>query len=201
MRLLQGFRRADGPPEPDGVAIEVERLVPRPHLADDGAGLREVADGLGGRDQGHAVGLELPHRGVRAGQPAAPGADPENKPAARDDVDRRRHLREQGRGTQAVAGHDDAQPQPGCLGGQGGEERPRLQRRSGDVPAQRDHVIPQPGVLEDGNLVCLAPDVLDLAVGKAHLAGLDAKAQSLVRCGQPGRLLLPTVRLADHHYY
>ena len=136
MRLLPGLRLAYGALEANRVAIEVERLVLRPQLADDGAGLREVADGLTGRDQGHAVGLELPHRGVRAGDPAAPGADPEIEPAVGDDVDRRRHLRQQGRGTQAVAGHDDAQPQPGGLGGQGSEERPGLQGRSEELVAQ-----------------------------------------------------------------
>jgi hypothetical protein len=81
----------------------------------------KVPNGLSRQDQRHAIGLELTYRGVRAGHSAAAHPDPEIEPAFGDDVDRRRHLRQQGGGAKPIAGHDDTEPQPVRLG-QGGEQ-------------------------------------------------------------------------------
>ena len=97
------------------------------------------------------------HAGVLVLVPA--GADAEIEPAVGDDVDGGGDVGEHGGVTVGVAGDHQPEAQAGGLGGVGGQQRPTLQARAGDVAVDRVEVVEEPGVLEDGRPVGLPPDL------------------------------------------
>jgi hypothetical protein len=186
MRALDRLRLADRAAEPIAAPVEVERLLLAPEPLDQRAGLGEVGQRLIDRHHVDAVRVVLPVHELRVSRiayGAAARADPEDQPPGRDDVDRGRHLGEHGRRANPVTGDDHAQPQPAGLRGERRQQRPRLEGGTGHVAAQRHEVIPEPGVLELGHAVRLAPYPQDLRIAEARLAGLDPEAQrGAVRC-------------------
>ncbi len=172
---LDGSGAAEGAGEPVVGAVEVERLVLGPQSPDHRAGFRQVGDGVRGVVEGQTVGVVLAPGQRVAG--AGADADAEVQPSAGDDVDGGGDLGQQGRGPEAVAGDHDADAQPPGVGGEGGEQGPALVGGSGGVAEDRHEVVEEPGVLDLGDGVGLAPDAQDVGVVDLRGGGHDAEAE------------------------
>ncbi len=179
MRPLDRLGLADRAGELVTAPIEVKGLILGPQSARNRARFGQSPDSLGRRDDRHAISVVLPADALqeRPGQLAAAGPDPEVQPSSGDHVHRGGHLGQQRGCAEPVACHDHAKPQPLGLRGQRREQRPGLQGGSPYVPAQRHHVVPEPGVLEHSDRVRVPPGPQDLLVADIRLAGLDAEAQ------------------------
>ena len=111
------------------------------------------------------------------GQGAA-SADAEDQPSARYHVESAGNLAKHRWLADLIVGHEQAESQPLGLRCQCGQQRPALEDRAVLRPAQRQHVIPQPCVLDLRHLVCLLPGAQDLLIGRVHRRGLEAEAHS-----------------------
>jgi len=74
------------------------------------------------------------------------------------------------------------QSQAGCLRRQSCEQRPGFECGAVHVASERDHVIPEPSVLEYRDGIGVEPHPEDVVVRHVRLAGLDAE-------GHPSSLL------------
>jgi len=108
------------------------------------------------------------------------GTKAELEPAAGDDVDGGGHVGQHGRVPVHHAGYLAAEPDPPRGLRYGGQHRPGLEVRPGQVTAQRIEVIPVPRRLEQGDLVRRDPRVAELFPRLMLGPCLDREAH--VRC-------------------
>ena len=148
------------------LAVEVERVGLRPQAPDDRARLGEAADRVGEVVERQTVRLVLAP-GERMARSRA-RADPEVEPPAGHDVDGRCDLGQHRRWPEAVARHQQPDAQALGLRGEGGEQRPTLERRAAGVAADRHEVVEQPRVLDLRNRVRLPPHPEYVAVSDLH---------------------------------
>src|SRR5579883_440977 len=150
-------------------AAHRRRVVLCPMLLDDRERRRQVVQAGGRRAELVAEVVVL------ALEPA--GADTQDEAAVADVVDRRRHLREQGRVAVAVAG--DHAADGGARGrlGQRGQHRVALERGAVRVAVERVEVVPVPDRVDAAGLHA-AGGVAELLVGAVLGVELHAHLES-----------------------
>jgi hypothetical protein len=186
IRPLHRFGVAERPGQLDVGAVEVERLVLGPQAPDDRARLGEASHRVREVVEGQPVRRVLAPGGRGIGPRA--DADAEVKPSVGHDVDGRGDLGEHRRWSEAVAGHQQSEPQPFGLGGEGGEQRPAFEDRPVGVAADRHQVVKQPRVLDLGDRVRLSPDPENIVVADLLRGGRDSEPGSVrVRHGPEPR--------------
>jgi hypothetical protein len=181
VRTLDRLGVAERARELDVGAVEVERLGLGPQPPDHRARLGEALHGVGEVVEGQAVRLVLAPGDRMAGPRAC--ADAEVEAAAGDDVDGRGDLGQHRGRPEAVAADEHTDPEPPGLRGERREQRPALVDRAVQVAEDRQEVVEQPGVLDLGDRVRLAPDAQDVLVVDLRLRGHDPEAGCGVRHG------------------
>src|SRR6266568_1414854 len=81
-----------------------------------------------------------------------------------------------------------------CLCGKSGQQCPSFQARTCVIGAQGDEVIEEPGMLDNGNTICLSPDSEHVFVGCVLWSCLDSKSQVHLSSHCSLLILIPQIR-------
>src|SRR5271167_4071487 len=105
-------------------------------------------------------------------------AQPENQPAAADDIHRRRHLGQHGRMAVGVAGYHQAEADPPGSHRQRGERGPALETRPRGIGKDGQEMIEAPGSIV-AQAIDLLPEREERRPAGVLLRRLDAEADGM----------------------